>query len=95
MLGDAYQRSGKAVTNFEFSLPAAESRRATEVFKDPYLLDFLGATDLSRERQIEQALVDHIQRFMLELGSGFAFVGRRCDCRWRSRTTSWIFCSIT
>lgn len=77
MLGNAYQRSGKAVANFEFSLPAAESRRAAEVFKDPYLLDFLGATDLNRELQIEQALVDHIQRFMLELGSGFAFVGRQ------------------
>jgi predicted nuclease of restriction endonuclease-like (RecB) superfamily len=44
---------------------------------DPYVFDFLAATDLSRERQVEQALVDHIQRFMLELGSGFAFVGRQ------------------
>lgn len=77
LLGNAYQRSGKAMHNFESALPAVESRRAAEVFKDPYLFDFLGGADLLRERQIEQALVDHIQRFMLELGSGFAFVGRQ------------------
>jgi predicted nuclease of restriction endonuclease-like (RecB) superfamily len=77
LLGSAYQRSGKAMNNFGSSLPAIEGRRAAEVFKDPYLFDFLGTTDLHRERQIEQALVDHIQRFMLELGSGFAFVGRQ------------------
>jgi len=77
LLGNAYERRGRAVTNFESSLPALEGRRAAEVFKDPYLFDFLGATDLNRERQVEQALVDHIQRFMLELGSGFAFVGRQ------------------
>jgi predicted nuclease of restriction endonuclease-like (RecB) superfamily len=77
LLGNAYERRGKAVTNFESSLPAVESRRAAEVFKDPYLFDFLGTTDLNRQRQVEQTLVDHIQRFMLELGSGFAFVGRQ------------------
>lgn len=77
MLGSAYERCGRAVTNFASSLPAADRRRAAEVFKDPYLFDFLGATDLHRERQVEQALVNHIQRFMLELGSGFAFVGRQ------------------
>ena len=77
LLGNAYQRRGKAITNFGTALPLAESRRAAEVFKDPYLFDFLGNTDLVRERQIEKALVDHIQRFMLELGSGFAFVGRQ------------------
>jgi predicted nuclease of restriction endonuclease-like (RecB) superfamily len=77
LLGNAYQRAGKAMNNFERSLPAIEGRRAAEVFKDPYLFDFLGGTDVHRERQVEQALVDHIQRFMLELGSGFAFVGRQ------------------
>jgi predicted nuclease of restriction endonuclease-like (RecB) superfamily len=77
LLGNAYQRQGKAVTNFLSALPLADSRRAAEVFKDPYLFDFLGTTDLNRERQVEQALVTHIQRFMLELGSGFAFVGRQ------------------
>jgi predicted nuclease of restriction endonuclease-like (RecB) superfamily len=77
LLGNAYERQGKAVTNFASALPHAESRTAAEVFKDPYLFDFLGNTDMNRERQVEQALVDHIQRFMLELGSGFAFVGRQ------------------
>jgi predicted nuclease of restriction endonuclease-like (RecB) superfamily len=84
LLANAYQRQGKALTNFATALPLAESRRATAVFKDPYLFDFLGTTDLNRERQVEQALVDHIQRFMLELGSGFAFVGRQVRVgRWR------------
>jgi hypothetical protein len=50
---------------------------AAQVFKDPYLFDFLGTADPRREREIEQALVDHIQRFLLELGAGFAFVGRQ------------------
>ena len=77
LLGNAFQRRGKAITNFETALPLAESRRAAEVFKDPYLFDFLGNTDIVRERQVEQALVEHIQRFILELGSGFAFVGRQ------------------
>jgi predicted nuclease of restriction endonuclease-like (RecB) superfamily len=77
LLGNAYERRGKAITNFESSLPMVESRLAEQVFKDPYLFDFLGTTDLNRERQVEKVLVDHIQRFMLELGSGFAFVGRQ------------------
>ncbi|WP_318258810.1 DUF1016 domain-containing protein [Geobacter anodireducens] len=50
---------------------------AAQVFKDPYLFDFLGTADPRREREVEQALVDHIQRFLLELGAGFAFVGRQ------------------
>lgn len=50
---------------------------AEQVFKDPYLFDFLGTADPRREREVEQALVDHIQRFLLELGTGFAYVGRQ------------------
>jgi hypothetical protein len=50
---------------------------ATQVLKDPYLFDFLGTADPRREREVEQALVDHIQHFLLELGGGFAFVGRQ------------------
>ena len=49
---------------------------AAQVFKDPYLFDFLGTADPRREREVERALVDHIQRFLLEMGAGFAFVGR-------------------
>lgn len=72
-----HERQGKALHNFEAALPPADSDMAAQVFKDPYLFDFLGTADPRREREVEQALVDHIQRFLLELGSGFAFVGRQ------------------
>jgi predicted nuclease of restriction endonuclease-like (RecB) superfamily len=70
-------RQGKAQNNFALSMPPSDSQMATEVFKDPYLFDFLGTADARREAEVEQALVDHIQRFLLELGAGFAFVGRQ------------------
>ncbi len=73
----AHQRQGKASTNFAATLPPGDSDLAAQVFKDPYLFDFLGTADPRREREVEQALVDHIQRFLLELGTGFAFVGRQ------------------
>jgi predicted nuclease of restriction endonuclease-like (RecB) superfamily len=73
----AHERQGKALTNFRDTLPPPDSDFVTQVFKDPYLFDFLGTADLRREREVEQALVDHIQRFLLELGTGFAFVGRQ------------------
>ena len=50
---------------------------AAQLFKDPYLFDFLGTADPRREAEVEQALVDHIQKFLIELGTGFAFVGRQ------------------
>jgi len=73
----AHERQGKAITNFKATLPPAASDMAAQVFKDPYLFDFLGTADPRREREVEQALVEHIQRFLLELGAGFAFVGRQ------------------
>ena len=73
----AHLRHGKAVNNFGATLSPVESDVAAQVFKDPYLFDFLGTADPRREREVEQALVDHIQRFLLELGAGFAFVGRQ------------------
>ena len=72
-----HKRQGKAITNFPATLPPSDSDMAAQVFKDPYLFDFLGTADPRREREIEQALVDHIQRFLLELGTGFAFMGRQ------------------
>lgn len=72
-----YERQGKAITNFSATLPPAASDMAAQVFKDPYLFDFLGTADPRRERELEQALTEHIQRFLLELGAGFAFVGRQ------------------
>lgn len=73
----SYDRQGKAINNFKQTLPPTESDLAIQVFKDPYLFDFLGTANPRREREVEQALVDKIQRFLLELGTGFAFVGRQ------------------
>jgi predicted nuclease of restriction endonuclease-like (RecB) superfamily len=72
-----HTRTGKAISNFDKTLPPPDSDMAAQIFKDPYLFDFLGTADPRREREVEQALVDHIQSFLLELGSGFAFVGRQ------------------
>ncbi len=80
----AHERHGKAVTNFNATLPPAESDLAVQVFKDPYLFDFLGTADPRREREVEQALVDHIQHFLLALGAGFAFVGRQVHLEFAS-----------
>jgi len=71
------ERSGTAVTNFEASLPSPQSDLARESVKDPYRFDFLGLTDEAQEREIENALVKHVTEFLLELGAGFAFVGRQ------------------
>ena len=71
------ERSGKTVTNFTASLPAAQSDLARESLKDPYRFDFLGLTEKAQEREIENALVQHVTEFLLELGAGFAFVGRQ------------------
>lgn len=83
--GGAHERQGKALTNFRATLPPEDSDMAGQIFKDPYLFDFLGTADPRREREVEQALVDHIQRFLLELGSGFAFVGRQVQLAFESR----------
>jgi predicted nuclease of restriction endonuclease-like (RecB) superfamily len=72
-----HRRDGKAQSNFPTTLPPADSDLAAQIFKDPYLFDFIGTADPRREREVERALVDHIQRFLLELGAGFAFVGRQ------------------
>lgn len=70
-------RSGQAVTNFAQRLPAPQSDLARESLKDPYRFDFLGLGEEAQEREIEGALVRHVTRFLLELGAGFAFVGRQ------------------
>jgi predicted nuclease of restriction endonuclease-like (RecB) superfamily len=71
------ERTGQAVTNFPATLPAPQSDLARESIKDPYRFDFLGLTDEAQEREIENALVRHVTEFLLELGAGFAFVGRQ------------------
>lgn len=70
-------RQGQAVTNFEQCLPEPQSDLARESLKDPYRFDFLGLGDEAQEREIEKALVRHVTEFLLELGAGFAFVGKQ------------------
>jgi len=72
-----YERQGKAITNFQQTLPPPQCDLAEQTLKDPYVFDFLTLADDARERELEQALIDHVQRFLLELGVGFAFVGRQ------------------
>jgi predicted nuclease of restriction endonuclease-like (RecB) superfamily len=72
-----HARQGKAVTNFERTLPKPQSDLAREMLKDPYQLDFLHLREDALERVLEDELVAHITRFLLELGQGFAFVGRQ------------------
>lgn len=72
-----HEREGAALTNFNAVLPPADAEQALQATKDPYLFDFLELDDDARERELEQALIDDIQRFLLELGSGFAFYGRQ------------------
>lgn len=71
------ERSGRSVNNFPAALPPEDSDMVNQVFKDPYLFDFLGTDMPRREIEIERQLTEHIQSFLLELGQGFAFVGRQ------------------
>ena len=70
-----HQRQGGAVTNFERTLPPSQSDLAHQLIKDPYALDFLTLGEEAQERDLERGLVEHIRDFLMELGTGFAFVG--------------------
>jgi predicted nuclease of restriction endonuclease-like (RecB) superfamily len=72
-----YDRQGKAVTNFALRLPSPQSALAQETFKDPYIFDFMTMEEPFRERELETGLVTHVEKFLLELGAGFAFLGRQ------------------
>jgi predicted nuclease of restriction endonuclease-like (RecB) superfamily len=72
-----HERQGKAVTNFKTTLPPAQSDLAQGITKDPYLFDFLTLRDDANERAVEDGLVAHVEKFLLELGAGFALVGRQ------------------
>jgi predicted nuclease of restriction endonuclease-like (RecB) superfamily len=74
---DLYQRQGKALNNFDRLLPEAQSDLANEILKDPYNFDFLTLTEGYKEKELETALVDNITKFLLELGQGFAYIGRQ------------------
>ena len=72
-----YHRQGKAVSNFKTTLPSPQSDMAQQILKDPYILDFLDLREDVVERELEDAIMNHIMKFLLELGVGFAFVGRQ------------------
>lgn len=72
-----YERSGKAITNFRHQLSETQSELAQQITKDPYIFDFLSLSDQYHEKDLEDALTNHITKFLLELGAGFAFVGRQ------------------
>ncbi|MBU0992108.1 MAG: DUF1016 family protein [Proteobacteria bacterium] len=72
-----YMRKGKAITNFEKTLPPFQSDLAQQTLKDPYIFDFLTLDADFKERELETGLINHLQDFLIELGIGFAFVGRQ------------------
>ncbi len=72
-----HERQGKAVTNFTQTLPPPQSDLAQQITKDPYLFDFLNLHDDANERAVELGLLEHVEKFLLELGAGFALVGRQ------------------
>ncbi|WP_435357783.1 PDDEXK nuclease domain-containing protein [Emticicia sp. SJ17W-69] len=74
---DLYNRQGKAITNFKLTLPDNSSDLAHQILKDPYNFDFLTLTENYKERELENALVDNVTKFLLELGTGFAYVGKQ------------------
>ena len=72
-----FKSQGKAITNFSKTLPDYDSDLLKQTLKDPYNFDFLNLSETFREKELEDALIDNIQRFLIELGSGFAFVGKQ------------------
>ena len=72
-----WQREGKAITNFTKALSAPQSDLANQTLKDPYVFDFLTLTKDHNERELEAGLIEHITHFLLELGAGFAYIGRQ------------------
>lgn len=73
---DLFERQGKALTNFKATLPSVDGDLAQQLTKDPYCFDFLAMTKEYRERELKDALVANIEKFLLELGRGFAYMGK-------------------
>ena len=73
---DLYERQGKAITNFALTLPSPQSDLAQEMTRDPYNFDFLTIRAQYDEKELKDALMNNVQRLLMELGTGFAFVGR-------------------
>ncbi|WHF50959.1 PDDEXK nuclease domain-containing protein [Chryseobacterium gotjawalense] len=77
--GKLIESQGKAITNFSKTLPDNQSELVKETLKDPYFFDFLNLSELFKEKELENALVDNISKFLIELGRGFAFVGKQVE----------------
>ncbi len=73
---DLYERQGQAITNFQYTLPKGNGDLAQEITKDPYNFDFVAIRQGYNEKELKDALMDNVQKFLMELGTGFAFVGR-------------------
>ena len=76
-----YASQGTSLNNFSDRLPQPQGNLANEILKDPYRFDFLSMTKGYSEKQLEDALAHNISRFLLELGKGFAYVGRQMELR--------------
>jgi predicted nuclease of restriction endonuclease-like (RecB) superfamily len=72
-----YKRQGKSINNFELTLPKLQSDLARETFKNPYSFELLGISAQISERELESTLINHIKTFLLELGQGFAYMGKQ------------------
>lgn len=72
-----YSREGKAITNFHATLPTPQSDLARQTLKDPYKFDFLNLREKHDEKELEDALINHVTKFLLELGAGFSYIGRQ------------------
>ncbi len=87
-----HQRKGAAQTNFPTTLPAPQSDLAQQMLKDPYIFDFLSLRDDYQEKDLENALTEHITKFLLELGAGFAYVGKQYHLEVGEEDFFWTYC---
>lgn len=77
--GKLFESQGKTINNFSKTLPDYDSELVRETFKDPYIFDFINITENHKERELEKALTENISKFLIESGSGFAFVGKQVE----------------
>ena len=77
IMSDLRGRQGGALTSFEHALPESDSELVRDAIKDPYNFEFLGLAERAKERELEQALLNDVQSFLMEMGRGFALVGRQ------------------
>ncbi|MDX9806360.1 MAG: PDDEXK nuclease domain-containing protein [bacterium] len=75
--GKLFEREGKAITNFQSTLPVPQSDLAVQTLKDPYIFDFMTIRQQHDEKELEDALISHVTKFLLELGAGFSYIGRQ------------------